>query len=263
MAEDNGYSALQKSRQDQLLKMVAKGFYNELIKYGIKRQEVITVAGHLLDNLMQRNLAIDKTEEYYNRLFTVADIRDEWSSGQKLSIADVAIRPLAVSLIPQVAAWLQMPHINESFIPPYPETEPGLYAYFEQPTRQYFQIEYAGQPVGIIGAEHIDSESAKLEMRKLVGDRGFRGKGIGKRAVFLFLYHAFLILRMNKVYIHSDDINVRNLNINNQFGFQLEGVFFEDFRSHNKNHDIVRMGLLQSHWLEIFQTGPHAGVNPG
>jgi diamine N-acetyltransferase len=258
MEKKDSFAALQKSHQEQLLKMVAKGFYNELIKYGIQRQEVITVAGHLLDNVIQHNFSVDKNEEYYNRLFTLPDIRDEWSAGQKLGIANVAIRPLDLGLIPQVAAWLEKPGINESFIPPYPESEPALAAYFSHPPRQYFQIEYDGQPVGIIGAEHVDRESAKLEMRKLVGG-GFRGKGIGKRATFLFLYFAFLILRMNKVYIYSDDINVRNLNLNNHFGFELEGVFFEDFCAQNKKHDIIRMGLLHSHWMEIFQARPASG----
>lgn len=34
-----------------MLKLVAKGFYKELIKYGVKEPEVLTVAEHLLDNV--------------------------------------------------------------------------------------------------------------------------------------------------------------------------------------------------------------------
>ncbi len=256
MATDASHDALQQSHHEQLLKMVAKGFYNELIKYGIKRSEVITVAGHLLDNVMQKAAASEKPEEFYDRLFTLADILSEWPAKRRLVLGEVTISPLPTSLIPQLALWLATPQVRESFIPHYPESETGLSQYFAQPTRQYFQIAFRDEPVGIIGAENVDRESAKLEMRKLVGDQRFRGKGIGKRATFLFLYYAFMVLHMNKVYIHSDDINIRNLNINSRFGFELEGIFFEDFCNQEKLHDVVRMGLLRSRWLAIFQKTP-------
>ena len=89
-------------------------------------------------------------------------------------------------------------------------------------------------------------------MKKLVGESGLQGKGIGKRATFGFLYYAFLILDLNKVYIHSRDINIRNLNLNRRFGFELEGIFFEDIKVGDKRQDIVRMALFKSLWLQVF-----------
>ena len=253
MTEPNHYDDLQQTHQEQLLKMVAKGFYNELIKYGIRRKEVITVAGHLLDNVMQKSSAADKSDEYYNRLFAMADVRDHWADHQTLALGDILIRPCTPNLIEKAATWLKTPAVRNSFFPPYPNTPELLGLYLSQSDRHYFQIEYAADTVGLIGAENCDTQSGKLEMRKLIGDTRFRGKGIGKRATFLFLYYAFMIRGMNKVYIHSDDINVRNLNLNNHFGFELEGIFFEDVCGADKKHDIVRMGLLRSRWLEIFQ----------
>jgi RimJ/RimL family protein N-acetyltransferase len=246
MTENNPYDGLHQTHQEQLLKMVAKGFYNELIKYGIRRKEVITVAGHLLDNVMQKSAGADKSGEYYNRLFTLADVRNDWAGQQTLALGDVLLRPLTATLLEKLSAWFQTPAVRNSFFPPYPEAPELLQGYFSQADRFYFQIEYGTETVGLIGAEHCDVQSGKLEMRKLVGDTRFRGKGIGKRATFLFLYYAFMIRSMNKVYIHSDDINVRNLNLNNHFGFELEGIFFEDVCRPDKKHDIVRMGLLHS-----------------
>ena len=89
-------------------------------------------------------------------------------------------------------------------------------------------------------------------MKKLVGESGLQGKGIGKRATFGFLYYAFLILDLNKVYIHSRDINIHNLNLNSRFGFELEGIFFEDIKVGDKRQDIVRMALFKSLWLQVF-----------
>ena len=78
------------------------------------------------------------------------------------------------------------------------------------------------------------------------------GKGIGKRATFLFLYYAFLIRKFNKVYVHSLDVNVRNLNLNSKFGFELEGTLFEDAMVQTARRDVVRMALRAPVWLELF-----------
>jgi RimJ/RimL family protein N-acetyltransferase len=75
---------------------------------------------------------------------------------------------------------------------------------------------------------------------------------VGKRATFGFLYYAFMILNLNKVYIHSRDINMSNLNLNSRFGFELEGVFLEDLKVGDQWQDVVRMALFKSLWLQIF-----------
>ena len=71
------------------------------------------------------------------------------------------------------------------------------------------------------------------------------GKGIGKRATFLFLYHVFRIRQFEKVYVHSMDTNIRNLNLNGKFGFELEGVFLQDILLKEQRRDVVRMALVR------------------
>jgi diamine N-acetyltransferase len=117
----------------------------------------------------------------------------------------------------------------------------------------------AGRLVGIIGCENLDRASGKTEMRKLVGDPELRGRGIGKRATFGFLYYAFMVLDLHKVYMHSRDINVRNINLNSGFGFELEGVFLEDVPTPDgRRADLIRMALLKPLWLAVFGASPAA-----
>ena len=104
-------------------------------------------------------------------------------------------------------------------MPRFPESERELRKHFTHPTQEYFGIYYDDQLVGIVGGENIDLTAGKLEMKKLVGECGLQGKGIGKRATFGFLYYAFMIRNLNKVYTHSRDINMRNINLNSRFGF--------------------------------------------
>jgi RimJ/RimL family protein N-acetyltransferase len=167
----------------------------------------------------------------------------------------VTLRPLQLPVVSKVAAWLKVPAIRESFVPAFPENESELQKYFTHPTREYFGVYYDDQPVGIGGGENLDVTAGKFEMKKLVGESGLQGKGIGKRATFGFLYYAFMIRNLNKVYIHSLDINMRNINLNSRFGFELEGVFLDDITVGGKHQDILRMALFKSLWLQIFSCG--------
>src|SRR6478735_7317466 len=60
---------------EQMLKLVAKGFYNELINYGVNEAEVLTVAGHLLDNVMHKDGTANKAVDYYLRPARDAEAR--------------------------------------------------------------------------------------------------------------------------------------------------------------------------------------------
>ena len=51
------------------------------------------------------------------------------------------------------------------------------------------------------------------------------------------------------------DINIRNINLNSRFGFELEGVFLDDITVGGKHQDILRMALFKSLWLQIFCRG--------
>ena len=53
MDEQGDKKVADKKQRDQMLKLVAKGFYNELANYGVQKGEIILVASHLLDNLFQ------------------------------------------------------------------------------------------------------------------------------------------------------------------------------------------------------------------
>ena len=252
MSENDESSSPLRKYHDQMLKLVAKGFYNELINYGVDKAEVLSVAGHLLDNVLQKGGATSKTTEYYNKLFTIKDVQNDWEQHRRLRLQHVFLAPLDAALIPQIAKWLAPPEIRDSFYPRFPATAEELTRHIQGPHREYFSIWHDDQLAGIMGAENIDSEAGKLEMRKLVGEAEMHGKGIGKRATFLFLYYVFIIRKFRKVFLHSLDINIRNLNLNGKFGFELEGVFLEDAKIQDRWRDVIRMSLSGPVWLELF-----------
>jgi hypothetical protein len=52
MDEQNDREIAGKKQREQMLKLAAKGFYNELANYGVRKDEIGWVASHLLDNLL-------------------------------------------------------------------------------------------------------------------------------------------------------------------------------------------------------------------
>ena len=238
---------------EQMLRLVARGFHKELIKYGVKEPEIVTVAAHLLDNVVLKSPPISKQVEKYNRLFTIKDVQDQWANSKRLGLHEVALTPLALDQVGQIAGWLENPKIKSNFFPRFPESKEKLVEHFRMPGQEYFAIWHLDVFVGIIGSENIDPDSTKLEMKKLIGDPAMRGKGIGKRATFLFLYHVFVIRKFYKVYLHTLEINIRNLNLNGNLGFSLEGVFFDDALIEGQRQDIVRMALAEPAWRILFK----------
>lgn len=170
-----------------MLKLVAKGFYKELIRYGVKEPEILTVAEHLLDNVALKSNPNQIPLDTYNHLFRTSNIENDWEKSQTLSIDEISLSPLLESDYSTVAQWTTSKEAKRYFYPQFPNTIEELAAYFESPNREYFRISNGDAFVGIIGADQIDRASKKIEMRKLIGDSSQRGKGIGKRATFLFL----------------------------------------------------------------------------
>lgn len=240
------------ARREQMVKLVAKSFYKELVNYGVRENEILKVASHLLDNLMSQGDQPKEGVQYYNQLFTLGSVEDEWEQSRRVGVDHVSIRPIDSEVHGKLAGWLESPLVRESFVSPFPVGEAALREYFEDPAREYFGIYYNDAAVGIVGGEKTDPRAEKREMKKLVGESGLHGKGVGKRATFAFLYHAFMIRHVHKVYIHSRDINIRNINLNSRFGFEVEGVFFEDIEVGGKLQDVVRMALFKPVWLKIF-----------
>ena len=239
-------------QREQLLKLVAKSFYRELAKYGVARNELLAVTNHLLEALLRDGGGVTSPKRSSEELLSIGNVSDTWRERQTLSFAGVSIRPLRQQDIAPIVAWLEDPAVRDSFIPALPDEPPKIQQYFSDPSRRYLAILNGEDFVGGIGADSIDLTNRKIEMKKFVGDRAFRGIGIGTRATFAFLYYAFMLLDVHKVYLYSHDTNIQNLNLNSRLGFELEGIFLEEFKHGERLVDVVRMGLLKPLWLALF-----------
>ncbi len=255
MVKINNYSDVKKEKQNQILKLVTNSFYKELVNYGIDASDIVTVSVNLLDYITKGQQRVINGNGFYNKTFSLDEVVDRWQEKQELIYQNVKICPLPKDSVSLLSAWLKGSDNSQTFIGFFPRESGVLNEYlFGRPDRKYFGIYYEDdQLVGFIGAENIDQNFKKLEMKKYIGVDELRGKGIGKMATLLFLYYTFEILQYNKAYIHSLDTNIKNINLNSKFGFELEGILYEEAHLNGKYRDVLRMSLLADHWKYIFK----------
>ncbi len=102
------------------------------------------------------------------------------------------------------------------------------------------------RPIGIVGFLNVNHDHKRAELRKLIGEPDCRGKGLGKKASRLWLSYGLYALKLRKIYLYTFDSNLRNIRINEELGFRLEGVFREEHIVDGRPKDILRMSLIYS-----------------
>lgn len=100
------------------------------------------------------------------------------------------------------------------------------------------------QPVGLMAFLNFDKEFHKAELRKLIGEPGFRGKGLGKEATMNWIAYGRDGLGLKKVYLRTIETNIRNIKLNEELGFKVEGILRNEVILNNAYYDVLRMGLV-------------------
>lgn len=253
MMNGQSISPITQGQQSQLLKLITRSFCRELANLGIEGKDIVAVSIEILDYALEQSRNGNTNPVPAASAMGLAEI--EPLDGGGLRYKTVQILPLQPAHLPTVHRWLTTTDVQQNFVVPYPADRDELYRYFlETRDRLYFAVNKADTFVGIIGGEQIKVACKKLEMKKFIGDPAFRRQGVGQYATLLWLYHVFHRMHFNKVYLHTLDTNVGNLNLNQKFGFEVEGVMFQDYLSERGYRDVLRMGLLKSSWQALFSS---------
>ncbi len=100
-------------------------------------------------------------------------------------------------------------------------------------------------PIGLLAILNIDRENRKGEMRKMIGDISYRGKGYAREASAVWLKYCTEFLDLTKIYITTIETNVKNISLNRQIGFMVEGLLKRECVINNIEHDILRMAYFK------------------
>ena len=104
-------------------------------------------------------------------------------------------------------------------------------------------------PVGLVTLHHVDREVGQAELGKLIGETAYRGKGAAQEATHLLVAYGFEHLGLNRIYLRTMDGNLKNIKINEQLGFNFEGVLRQAARVNGSLGDVIQMAMLRAEYL--------------
>lgn len=99
------------------------------------------------------------------------------------------------------------------------------------------------KPIGLMGFLDFDTHHHKAELRKLIGEVEYREKGYAKEATMLWLQYGKTFLKLKKIYLNTIENNIRNITLNKELGFQVEGILRQECFIDGEYYDLLRMGL--------------------
>ena len=106
------------------------------------------------------------------------------------------------------------------------------------------------RPIGLVGLYEIDSATRKAEMRIIIGNRKYWGKGYGTEITELINYYGFDRLNLNRIYLGVTHENKGAIRVYEKAGYKREGVLKEDIYRNSRYYDSVRMGLLRDDYYK-------------
>lgn len=109
--------------------------------------------------------------------------------------------------------------------------------------------------IGTCGLFDFDAISRKAELRMKIGEKGYRGKGLGADALSRLLDFGFGDMNLNRIWLRVLVDNEPAVRLYEKAGFIREGVLRQDLYIRDRYRDIQIMGLMKD---EAFKprTGP-------
>jgi RimJ/RimL family protein N-acetyltransferase len=100
-----------------------------------------------------------------------------------------------------------------------------------------------GKPVGAMAYLDHSSTQQRAELRKLIGDPAYRGRGLAEEATRLWVNYGFQGLGLKKIFVSTLQTQVANIKLNEKIGFQVEGLLRNEVLIDGRRHDVLRMGM--------------------
>ena len=116
----------------------------------------------------------------------------------------------------------------------------------QSPANAIGMVTMAGRPIGCVAYLDYRVDQGRAELRKMIGERDMRGRGLGREAAVLWLGYGLGALGLKKIYLTTLVTNIGNIKINEKLGFRVEGILRNEVLIDGQYHDVLRMGL----WLE-------------
>ena len=169
----------------------------------------------------------------------------------------ITLRPYEPSDASRIFAWVNNPAVTHyMFTGQFPMTEAQVTEMLTHNSTErsiaFFTItdKKTGEAIGYVGLFDIHPTAHKAEMRILIGNIEYWGKGYGTQAVELATYYGFDRLNLHRIFLGFTHVNDAAKGAYERAGYVHEGVLRDDIFRNSRYYDTVRMGLLRDEYYE-------------
>jgi RimJ/RimL family protein N-acetyltransferase len=249
----NGASPSAQGMRDSIIESAARQTLKEIRNYGLSPLEASQFVGHLIDGIQL--IATDPPGPRKSRSDLCALFSElRWDAeNSRLVGPRLFLRPSRAEDTPLMTTWLANPSARHDMLVTRFEPDPGLTA--SAARHCYVICTPQETPIGIMSLDPVDRANGRGEMQKLIGDATCRGKGYGTEATLLWLYFAFEVLNLHKVFVQSLNTNLGNIRLNQRVGMRTEGVLKEHVEKEGSHLDVLLMGVTREEFAALRQ-GP-------
>ncbi len=119
--------------------------------------------------------------------------------------------------------------------------------YLEDDSLQTFIIELKQDQlsIGTVSLSDIDHKNQRGELGILIGEKEFRGKGLGKESLELLMDYAFSQENLGKIKAHVFSDNLGAIKLYEQCGFVLEGTLRKETYKDGRFKDVCIMSAFR------------------
>lgn len=226
---------------NETIEAVARSFFKETYRYGFNQVDYLKFVNRLLDmslkNGKQRQVTLIPEYNYSDRLP---------KAGLPIVSDRVIIRKFDDSQ-------------DRALVEKWIEDQDGRYFLLSRMTAKRISLHQLlsnennvvgvitltnSKAIGLLAFLDFDKTQLKAELRKLIGEPEYRGKGLAKEATRCWIEHGFANLGLRKIYLNTLDTNFRNIRLNEELGFKVEGILRNECYFDGEYHDILRMSLI-------------------
>lgn len=164
---------------------------------------------------------------------------------------NISIRKFTADDIPNKVEWINNPHNNKYLHYDIPLEINKTKVWFEnikESSSRYDGVIVAdNRPVGLIGLLSIDNKVKKAEYYICLNHED-TGKGIAGTATHKLLNYAFEELKLNKVYLFTEENNIPAQKLFRKIGFVTEGILRDDTINNGKFVNRYVMSILRTEY---------------
>jgi len=229
---------------DTTIEALTRNFYKESIEYGFRYEDYLKFVNVLLEYAIEfknGNNDLKKNE-------TITDDMDLENFALPIETKNLIIRKCELDT-------------DRAIINEWSKDNYGGYFLLSMTSAKHYTVdqilndesnilaviaEKDNLPIGLMAFLNYDRKYKKAELRKLIGVPKLRGKGLGKEATKYWIQYGFTELGLNKIYLNTVDTNIRNIKLNEELGFKVEGILRNEILIDGNYHDVLRMGLCRN-----------------